>query len=93
MRPDMAPNEAGVRPRRMVVGISGASGVIYGVRLLTLLRSLGVETHVVMSRSANARTSAMRRSVSCVRVTLAERLITTWVSTPSDRSSVSRRTP
>ncbi len=38
--------------RRMVVGITGASGVIYGVRLLQLLRGAGIETHLVMSRSA-----------------------------------------
>jgi 4-hydroxy-3-polyprenylbenzoate decarboxylase len=37
---------------RLVVGISGASGVIYGVRLLELLQPLPVETHLVMSRSA-----------------------------------------
>jgi len=39
-------------PPRLIVGISGASGVIYGVRLLETLRPLGVETHLVMSRSA-----------------------------------------
>jgi flavin prenyltransferase len=39
------------RPR-LIVGISGASGVIYGARLLELLRPLPVETHLVMSRSA-----------------------------------------
>jgi 4-hydroxy-3-polyprenylbenzoate decarboxylase len=38
--------------RRLVVGISGASGVIYGVRLLELLRETDVETHLVMSKSA-----------------------------------------
>ena len=38
--------------QRMIVGISGASGVIYGVRLLEILRDLPVETHLVMSRSA-----------------------------------------
>jgi flavin prenyltransferase len=32
--------------------MSGASGVIYGIRLLELLRNLSVETHLVMSRSA-----------------------------------------
>ncbi|MFQ5984390.1 MAG: UbiX family flavin prenyltransferase [Alphaproteobacteria bacterium] len=37
---------------RLVVGISGASGAIYGVRLLEALRSLPVETHLVMSRTA-----------------------------------------
>jgi len=40
------------QPRRMVVGISGASGVVYGVRLLQLLRKLEIESHLVMSRSA-----------------------------------------
>jgi 4-hydroxy-3-polyprenylbenzoate decarboxylase len=42
----------GARNPRLIVGISGASGVIYGVRLLELLRPLAVETHLVMSRSA-----------------------------------------
>jgi 4-hydroxy-3-polyprenylbenzoate decarboxylase len=43
------------RPRlipRLIVGISGASGVIYGARLLDLLRPLAIETHLVMSRTA-----------------------------------------
>jgi len=39
-------------PRRLVVGISGASGTIYGIRMLELLASSGVETHLVMSKSA-----------------------------------------
>src|SRR3954453_23782908 len=39
-------------PARLIVGISGASGVIYGVRMLQMLRTLGVETHLVMSKSA-----------------------------------------
>jgi flavin prenyltransferase len=39
------------RPR-LVVGISGASGVVYGARLLELLRPLPVETHLVISRAA-----------------------------------------
>jgi 4-hydroxy-3-polyprenylbenzoate decarboxylase len=39
-------------PRRMVVGISGASGFIYGVRLLQLLAELDIETHLTISRSA-----------------------------------------
>jgi len=37
---------------RLIVGISGASGTIYGVRLLELLRTAGIETHLVMSKSA-----------------------------------------
>lgn len=42
---------ASTRPR-FIVGISGASGVVYGIRLLQLLRQLDVETHLVMSKSA-----------------------------------------
>ena len=38
--------------RRLIVGISGASGVVYGLRLLQLLRNAGVETHLVMSKTA-----------------------------------------
>lgn len=38
--------------RRLIVGISGASGAVYSVRLLELLRLAGIETHLVMSRSA-----------------------------------------
>jgi 4-hydroxy-3-polyprenylbenzoate decarboxylase len=37
---------------RLIVGISGASGVIYGARLLELLQPLAVETHLVVSRAA-----------------------------------------
>jgi flavin prenyltransferase len=36
----------------LIVGITGASGAIYGVRLLKLLQTTGIETHLVMSRSA-----------------------------------------
>ncbi len=39
-------------PRRMIVGISGASGVVYGKRILELLRDLEIETHLIMSRAA-----------------------------------------
>jgi 4-hydroxy-3-polyprenylbenzoate decarboxylase len=38
--------------RRLIVGISGASGVVLGVRLLELLRELDVESHLIMSKSA-----------------------------------------
>ena len=38
---------------RLIVGISGASGVIYGIRLLETLRGMsGVESHLVISRGA-----------------------------------------
>jgi 4-hydroxy-3-polyprenylbenzoate decarboxylase len=46
------PAASGPAPPRLVIGISGASGTIYGARLLELLRPLAVETHLVMSRSA-----------------------------------------
>lgn len=35
------------KPHRLVVGITGASGALYGVRLLERSRELGVETHLV----------------------------------------------
>jgi 4-hydroxy-3-polyprenylbenzoate decarboxylase len=38
--------------KRIVVGISGASGIIYGVRALELLRAAGVRTHLVVSKAA-----------------------------------------
>ena len=38
--------------KRLIVGISGASGVAYGVRLLEALKPLDVETHLVLSQSA-----------------------------------------
>jgi flavin prenyltransferase len=37
---------------RLIVGVSGASGIVYGLRALAACRELGVESHVVMSRSA-----------------------------------------
>ncbi len=39
-------------PERMIVGLSGASGVAYGLRLLETLQPLPVETHLVISRAA-----------------------------------------
>jgi len=38
--------------RRLIVGITGASGTIYGVRILQMLQGSGIETHLVMSRWA-----------------------------------------
>jgi 4-hydroxy-3-polyprenylbenzoate decarboxylase len=37
-------------PRRLIVAITGATGTIYGVRVLELLRDSGVETHLIVSR-------------------------------------------
>ena len=36
----------------LLVGITGASGAIYGVRLLEMLRACNVETHLIVSRAA-----------------------------------------
>ena len=38
--------------QRLIVGISGASGIVYGVRLLEALQHSPIETHLVMSKSA-----------------------------------------
>lgn len=37
---------------RLVVGVSGASGVVYGLRVLDACRDLGVESHLILSRAA-----------------------------------------
>ena len=39
------------RPTRIVVAITGASGAVYGLAALRMLRNLGAETHLVMSKS------------------------------------------
>jgi flavin prenyltransferase len=60
-------------PRRIVVGITGASGVIYGIRALELLAEAGVETHLVISKAAeltltyetDIKTSDLRAKASC----------------------------
>jgi flavin prenyltransferase len=38
--------------RRIVVGITGASGVAYGIRALEVLMQAGIETHLVLSKAA-----------------------------------------
>jgi flavin prenyltransferase len=45
------------QPTRLIVGITGATGTIFGVRLLQMLHGSGVETHLVVSKWA-ARTLA-----------------------------------
>ena len=38
--------------QKLIVGISGASGIIYGIRMLEALRASNIETNLVMSKSA-----------------------------------------
>ena len=56
MPPDPASNplsSKGLPPRRLIIGISGATGAIYGIRLLQVLQTApGIETHLVMSKAA-----------------------------------------
>ena len=47
----MVAPESSERPR-LIVGISGASGAVYGIRLLEMLRDMPVETHLVLSKTA-----------------------------------------
>ena len=37
--------------KRLIIGISGASGVIYGVRILEVLKNRGIETHLIISEA------------------------------------------
>jgi flavin prenyltransferase len=45
-------NSPGESCKRLIVGISGASGIVYGIEALKMLRTLGIETHLVVSKSA-----------------------------------------
>lgn len=64
--------------KRLIVGISGASGAIYGIRLLELLEKAGIETHLVVSRAAKATIAAETGR------TLAEVMSLASVSYPPD---------
>jgi 4-hydroxy-3-polyprenylbenzoate decarboxylase len=48
----MTAKDTASKAKRLIIGISGASGTIYGVRLLQVLRKAEIETHLVMSKSA-----------------------------------------
>ncbi len=39
--------------KRLIIGISGASGAVYGIRLLELLKDTEIETHLIVSRAAS----------------------------------------
>ncbi|HEV3446616.1 MAG TPA: flavoprotein, partial [Gemmataceae bacterium] len=39
------------RKEKLIVGVTGATGIVYAVRALKLLRSLGIETHLIVSRA------------------------------------------
>ena len=51
-----------VERRRMIVGISGATGIVYGLRLLDMLRELDIETHLVVTK-AGERTLAYETDI------------------------------
>ncbi|MFE3255661.1 flavoprotein [Nocardia sp. NPDC059091] len=55
-----------VKPRRLVVGISGATGIAYGMRVLELARKAGVETHLVATPAGR---QTRRRLVLMIRET------------------------
>lgn len=40
------------RENKLIIGISGASGAVYGIKLLEILRELKIETHLIISKSA-----------------------------------------
>ena len=50
-------------PSRLIVGITGATGIVYGIRSLEALRELGIETHLVVSRAGDI-TRALETRVS-----------------------------
>ncbi len=50
-------------PRRLVVGISGATGIAYGIQVLRFLRAAGIETHLVVT-TAGQRTRAYETDLS-----------------------------
>ena len=48
----MSTSSSSSNPRRLIIGISGASGIVYGVRILQVLQHSDIETHLVLSDSA-----------------------------------------
>ena len=82
----------------MPTAISPRLRIEHGATIMPMVRNEPLDTAAARSStpwatSANARTVATFRSVSCARVTSAVRVITRWVSTGSGFSASSRRTP
>ena len=48
----MSQPEQAQTKKRLIVGISGASGIIFGIRMLEILKKLDVETHLIVSKAA-----------------------------------------
>jgi flavin prenyltransferase len=69
-------------PRRLIVGLTGASGSIFGIRLLERLRQTDVESHLVLSRWG-ARTLVHETDYTVDQV---QQLATTWYS-PNDQGA------
>ena len=72
-------------PKRLIVGISGATGAIYGVRLLQMLQKSDVETHLIVSRWG-ARTLAHETTYKLNEV---QRMATTFYSPDDQGAAVS----
>lgn len=41
-----------MRPRRLIIAMTGASGLVYGIKLLQMLRGTDYQTHLIMSKPA-----------------------------------------
>ena len=53
--------------RRMVVGITGASGTVYGIRVLEALRAMKIESHLVISKAGD-QTRSLETDVSAAEI-------------------------
>ena len=71
--------------RRLIVGISGATGIVFGVRLLEVLRRLEVETHLVVSGAAD-----MTRDYE---TELSSAELERWLRIPTRSATLGRRSP
>ena len=80
--------------KRLIVGFSGASGVIYGIRLLEVLRGVEeVETHAIISNAAK-RTILLETDYTVTQVeTLADKLYGIIDIAPEDSAAPGARPP